>query len=81
VFIAVVYFLYPETANRSLEDLDAYFDRDSGHTTIIPIGDKVAKGTARPLEAIEAEARRVAASGKQIDANKVSSTHVEDVEA
>jgi hypothetical protein len=79
-FIAVVYFLYPETANRTLEDLDAYFDRDSGHKTIIPFGDKSSKSTARPLEAIEAEARRVAASGKQIEANKVSATHVEDIE-
>lgn len=77
VFVAVVYFLYPETANRTLEDLDAYFDRDSGHKTIIPIGDKVAKQTTRPLEAIEAEARRVA-EGKTMDLHKVTAVHVED---
>ena len=58
-FIPIVYFLYPETANRTLEDLDAYFDRDSGHKTIIPIGDKVSKQHQRPLEAIEAERRRI----------------------
>lgn len=79
IFIAVVYFLYPETANRTLEDLDAYFDRDSGHKTIIPIGDKVAKQTARPLEVIEAEARRVAES-KTTDLQKATAVHVEDVE-
>jgi hypothetical protein len=79
IFVAVVYFLYPETANRTLEDLDAYFDRDSGHKTIIPIGDKVAKQTARPLEAVEAEARRVA-DGKTTDLHKATAVHVEDLE-
>lgn len=59
VFIPVVYFLYPETANRTLEDLDDYFDKDSPHSTIIPIGDKVAKQHHRPAEAIEAERRRI----------------------
>lgn len=58
-FIPIVYFLYPETANRTLEDLDDYFDRDSSHKTIIRIGDKVAKQHQRPLEAIEAERRRI----------------------
>ncbi|CAK7233308.1 hypothetical protein SBRCBS47491_008564 [Sporothrix bragantina] len=59
-FMFVVYFLYPETANRTLEDLDAYFDIDSGHGIIIPIGDKAAKSTQRPQEAIDAENARVA---------------------
>lgn len=59
VFIPVVYFLYPETANRTLEDLDDYFDKDSNHTTIIRIGDKVAKQHQRPQEAIEAERKRI----------------------
>lgn len=58
-FLPVVYFLYPETANRTLEDMNAYFDADSAHKTIIPIGDKIAKQTARPLEAIEAEQQRI----------------------
>jgi hypothetical protein len=58
-FVPVVYFLYPETANRTLEDLDDYFDRDSGHKTIIPISDKVAKQHQRPQEAIDAERRRI----------------------
>ena len=59
-FLPVVYFLYPETANRTLEDLDAYFDRDSDHTTIVRISDKVAKQHQRPQEAIDAERRRIA---------------------
>jgi hypothetical protein len=59
VFIPVVYFLYPETANRTLEDLDDYFAKDSPHSTIIRIGDKVAKQHHRPAEAIEAERKRI----------------------
>jgi hypothetical protein len=59
VFIPVVYFLYPETANRTLEDLDDYFDKDSPHGTIIRVGDKVAKQHHRPAEAIAAERRRI----------------------
>ncbi|CAK7210047.1 hypothetical protein SBRCBS47491_000638 [Sporothrix bragantina] len=47
-FMFVVYFLYLETANRTLEDLEAYFDRDSGNGIIISIRDKVAKSTLRP---------------------------------
>jgi hypothetical protein len=52
-------FCLQETANRTLEDLDAYFDKDSGHGVIIPIGDKLSKQHHRPQEAIEAERRRI----------------------
>ena len=79
VFIVIVYFLYPETANRTLEDLDAYFDRDSGHPTIIRVGDKEAKQTARPIATIEAEARRIEASDG-IKKMGPTATHVEDVD-
>ncbi|KKY27206.1 putative glycerol proton symporter of the plasma subject to glucose-induced inactivation [Phaeomoniella chlamydospora] len=86
VFIPVVYFLYPETANRTLEDLDEYFDRDSPHTTIIRFGDKVAKQHQRPIEAIEAEARRVATSktddleDDDTKSKLPSALHVESIE-
>ncbi|KAF2106437.1 general substrate transporter [Lophiotrema nucula] len=81
VFIFVVYFLYPETSNRTLEDLDAYFDIDSPHRTIIRIGDKVAKQGQRPLEAIEAEQLRIeaATTGKDYDVAKGHTTHIEQV--
>lgn len=79
VFIFVVYFPYPETAYRTLEDLDVYFDRDSHHPTIIRIHDKVAKQSKRPLEAMEAEALRVATT-KANDA-KLTAEHIEDIEA
>ncbi|PSN70514.1 general substrate transporter [Corynespora cassiicola Philippines] len=83
VFIFIVYFLYPETANRTLEDLDAYFDIDSGHKTVIGIGDKVAKQRLRPLEAIEAEQERIAAAtgGKATNASKTHIEHIEEVDA
>ncbi|OAA68573.1 General substrate transporter [Niveomyces insectorum RCEF 264] len=78
-FIFVVYFLYPETANRTLEDLDAYFDKDSGHGIIIPIGDKQTKSTERPQEAIDAEASRVAMAAN-VDSKVILATeHEEDV--
>lgn len=81
VFAPVVYFLYPETANRTLEDLDDYFDRDSGHKTIIPISDKVAKQHQRPQEAIEAERRRIemATEAEFIDKQKGSVSFVEQL--
>lgn len=78
----VVYFLYPETANRTLEDLDAYFDIDSGHGIIIPIGDKDAKSTQRPQQAIDAENTRVALA-ENADAKaqlKLAVHHEENVE-
>lgn len=78
-FIIIVYFLYPETANRTLEDLDAYFDRDSGHPTIIRIGDKESKKTARPIAAIEAEAARIEASDG-IKKMGPAASHVEDID-
>jgi hypothetical protein len=77
----VVYFLYPETANRTLEDLDEYFDVDSGHTTIIPFSDKIAKSTARPQEAIDAERRRITeVTERKIASGKGHDVHVEHEE-
>lgn len=82
-FFPVVYFLYPETANRTLEDMDEYFGKDSPHSTIIAIGDRVAKQHKRPREAIEAESRRIALAveSQQIEQVKAksSSTWIEDV--
>jgi hypothetical protein len=49
VFIPLAYFLYPKTVNRTLEDLD-YFDKASSHSTIVRIGDKVAKQCNRSGE-------------------------------
>jgi hypothetical protein len=64
-----------------LEDIDEYFDEDSGNKLIIPFGDKAAKSTARPSEALEAEMRRVAvADGKKDILKGDAIEHVEDAE-
>lgn len=76
LFLPVVYFLYPETMQRRLGDLDAYFDIDSPHKTIIPIGDKVAKQRDRPVELIEAEQERIEVGKGSVEAKEFSS-HVE----
>ena len=76
-----MYFLYPETSNRTLEDIDEYFDEDSEPKLIIPFGDKAAKSPARPIEALEAEMRRVAGTdGKRDVPESGAADHVEDVE-
>jgi hypothetical protein len=80
--VPVVYFFYPETSNRTLEDLDEYFDVDSCHKTIIPIGDKIAKSTARPQEALDAERRRIAeATERKVAVNKGQDVFIEHHES
>ncbi|EXJ68136.1 uncharacterized protein A1O5_08751 [Cladophialophora psammophila CBS 110553] len=44
-FIPITYFFYPETANRSLEDIDRYF---AEHRNIFVFRDKVATQLKRP---------------------------------
>ncbi|GAB7355841.1 hypothetical protein MBLNU459_g6503t1 [Dothideomycetes sp. NU459] len=51
-FVPIVYFLYPETAGRTLEDVDAYF-RDN-HNIIVAF-DKEATSSKRPLAYVEHE--------------------------
>ncbi|CAI7673434.1 unnamed protein product [Penicillium manginii] len=49
VFLPVIYFLYPETANRTLEDMDAYYRSDP---PLIVTGDPDAISTRRPVQYI-----------------------------
>ena len=51
-FVPLVYFLYPETADRTLEDLDAYY-RDS--PPLLVFRDKDVTSSKRPQKYIEAE--------------------------
>ncbi|KAM0547493.1 hypothetical protein ACHAPJ_010366 [Fusarium lateritium] len=55
-FLPVIYFLYPETANRTLEDLDEYY-RDN--PPLIVTKDKDAIGSKRPLKYVEKEQTRM----------------------
>jgi hypothetical protein len=52
VCLPIIYFLYPETANRTLEDLDTYY---RSNPPLIVIGDKDATSSKRPLQYIERE--------------------------
>ncbi|KAI8231394.1 Sugar transporter STL1 [Colletotrichum sp. SAR 10_86] len=59
-FLPVIYLFYPETANRTLEDLDEYY---RNNPPLIVIGDKDAIGTKRPQKYVdheEAQVERVA---------------------
>ncbi|KAL8339115.1 hypothetical protein RB598_007432 [Gaeumannomyces tritici] len=56
VFLPVIYFFYPETSNRKLEDMDEYFR--SGPRLIVT-GDKAAICTARPVHYIEREEEEI----------------------
>ncbi|KAJ5861862.1 uncharacterized protein N7529_009172 [Penicillium soppii] len=51
-FLPILYFFYPETANRSLEDLDAYYRSDP---SLIVTGDPDAICRKRPLKYIQRE--------------------------
>ena len=53
-FIPITYFLYPETANRTLEDIDRFFETKPG---ILIHRNKLAVQLHRPVEFIEADAR------------------------
>ena len=55
-FVPLVYFLYPETANRTLEDLDAYY-RDS--PSLLVFKDRDVTGTKRPQRFIDEQHENV----------------------
>ncbi|KAH6898089.1 general substrate transporter [Thelonectria olida] len=52
VFLPLIYFVYPETANRQLEDIDAYYRTNP---SLIVTKNKEATMTKRPLQYIEHE--------------------------
>ena len=82
-FFPIVYFLYPETANRTLEDMDEIFIQNPG---LIVAGKGHLTQRKRPQAFIEAEERRIAeaeetATGKAVLDGKppVVTTHSEHV--
>ncbi|KAL2845403.1 general substrate transporter [Aspergillus pseudodeflectus] len=74
VFLPIIYFFYPETANRTLEDVDAYY---RSNPPLIVVGDPDAISTKRPLKFIQREDEEVqkrakeAAAGFKVDAASV----------
>lgn len=55
-FMPVIYFLYPETANRTLEDLDDYYRHNP---KLIVVGDKDVTSSKRPRKYVEKEEAEV----------------------
>ncbi|KAB8205809.1 general substrate transporter [Aspergillus parasiticus] len=75
-FLPVIYFFYPETANRTLEDIDAYY---RSNPSLIVIKDPDAISVKRPLKYIEHEDHEMKKIG-EIRTKKVDDLMVEHVE-
>ncbi|KAK7219012.1 hypothetical protein V2G26_007015 [Clonostachys chloroleuca] len=69
-FMPVIYFLYPETANRTLEDLDEYY---RNNPPLIVTSDEDAICSKRPLKYVEKEqthVRRVVRASQDLSRDK-----------
>jgi hypothetical protein len=74
-FIPITYFFYPETANRTLEDIDRFFETNPG---VFIHRNKLAVQLHRPVEFIEADERIAGEAGKSgKKRTSISSEHVE----
>ncbi|KAL4963229.1 sugar porter family MFS transporter [Aspergillus stella-maris] len=56
IFLPIIYFIYPETANRTLEDIDTYYRTNP---SLIVTGDPDAISTKRPLKYAQHEDEEV----------------------
>ncbi|KAM0199203.1 hypothetical protein ACHAPA_012311 [Fusarium lateritium] len=80
-FMPVIYFIYPETANRTLEDLDEYY---RNNPSLIVTQDSDAICSKRPLKYVEKEKthlRRLARVSQDLSHDKggpVGNEHVEN---
>ncbi|KAJ5769410.1 hypothetical protein N7520_003969 [Penicillium odoratum] len=74
-FLPIIYLFFPETANRSLEDIDAYYRSDP---SLIVIRDPDAICRGRPQKYIDHEAEEVSRTAKIKDISKpVEADHME----
>ncbi|PYI32180.1 general substrate transporter [Aspergillus indologenus CBS 114.80] len=77
-FLPVIYLFYPETANRTLEDLDAYY---RSNPSLIVINDPDAISVKRPQKYIDHEAELIQkTAGKVDDVRKSDFEMVEHIE-
>ncbi|KAK2596745.1 hypothetical protein QQS21_006200 [Conoideocrella luteorostrata] len=79
-FIPIIYFFYPETSNRTLEDLDDYY---RNNPPLIVVGDKDVMSSKRPRRYIEQEElhrQRVARQSGEVSRAKsvTQEDHIED---
>ncbi|OCL09725.1 sugar transporter STL1 [Glonium stellatum] len=77
-FIPITYFFYPETANRTLEDIDRFFESGPG---IFINRNKIAVQLARPIEYIEADERIAREDMRFANKEKEESIGTEHLEA
>ncbi|KAF2117652.1 sugar transporter STL1 [Lophiotrema nucula] len=77
-FIPITYLFYPETANRTLEDIDRFFETKPG---IFVFRNKVAVQLQRPIEYIEADERVARAEEEAKVDGSVKSHYIETKEA
>jgi hypothetical protein len=75
-YFPVVYCLYPETSQRTLEDMDEIFIQNP---SLIVCGKHALTQRKRPVEFIEAEERRIADEQNAIGGKMGGVTHVEQV--
>jgi hypothetical protein len=76
-FVPITYLFYPETANRSLEDIDRFF---ADNHNIFVFNNKLATQLQRP-EIYEEADRRVAAENEKLgdtENKAVEATYIED---
>ncbi|ORY08947.1 hexose carrier protein [Clohesyomyces aquaticus] len=76
-FIPITYFFYPETANRTLEDIDRFFESRPG---ILIHRNKIAVQLERPAEYIEADERIAKAEVYELEKKRPESIGSEQVE-
>lgn len=69
VFVPITYFFYPETANRTLEDIDRFFETRPG---ILIHRNKLAVQLNRPTEYIEADERFAGMNRKVVGQERAS---------
>ena len=72
-FIPVTYFFYPETANRSLEDIDRFFETKPG---IFIHRNKIATQLARPAIYEEEDLRISGLNGKAMGRSEKTDSDV-----
>jgi hypothetical protein len=76
-YFPVVFCLYPDTSQRTLEDMDEIFMQ---HRSVIVCGNGTLTQRARPVELVQAEQRRIAEEQNAMQKGAKGETVVSHVE-